>query len=228
MSNHPRKAWDAPRLPQAAEDQNNPGHQYLTIDRLYGISGETLICEVPISTGMLPNDIVRVRGRFGDVIYDAPEVPIANPPRPLTVEMPKFMLYGVADNVMDLNFALRKPGGSDWQISQSRDIRVEPQLLTLKRPSLPLGSHTLQIEYLGMNIGDTVRARLYSSPTSFVDTREFKVTRVGPVPIEIYHSWFEANRDKPVWLNYAVQRDGQPRWLISQVLYIEKLEVPSL
>lgn len=59
---------------------------------------------------MLAGDIVRVRGRFGEVIYDAPEVAIANPPHPLTVAMPKFMLYGVAGNVMDLNFALRKPG----------------------------------------------------------------------------------------------------------------------
>lgn len=227
MSDQQRKAWEAPSLPQAEEDQNNPGHQYLTIARLYEISGETLICEVPISTGMLPSDLIRVRGRFGDVIYDAPEVPIANPPRPLTVAMPKFMLYGVSGNVMDLNFALRKPGGSDWQTSQSRDIRVQSQLLTLQRPSLPLGSHTLQIDYLGMNIGDIVRARLYSSPTSFVDTKEFTVTRVGPVPIEIYHSWFEANRGKPVWLNYAVQRANQPRRLVSQVLYIEKLVVPS-
>lgn len=228
MSNQQRKAWEAPSLPQAEPDHDNPGHQYLSIARLYDISGETLTCQVPISAGMLAGDIVRVRGRFSEVIYDAPEVAIANPPRPLTVAMPKFMLYGVAGNVMDLNFALRKPGGSDWQISQSRNIRVQSQALTLQRPSLPQGSHTLQIDYFGMEIGDIVRARLYSSPTSFVDTREFTVTRVGAVPIEIYHSWFENNRGKPVWLNYAVQRANQPRRLVSQVLYIETLQVPSL
>ncbi len=228
MSDQQRKAWEAPRLPQAEEDQNNPGHQYLTIARLYEISGETLICNVPISAGMSPRDSVRVRGRLGEVIYDAPEVPVADPPRPLTVAMPKFMLYGAAGNVMDLNFALRKPGEADWQISQSRNIRVQSQLLTLPRPTLPKGSHTLQIEYLGMNIGDIVRARLYSSPTNYVQPDDVPVTRIAPVPIGIYHSWFEANRDKRVWLNYSVWRNGQPRWLISQVLYIEKLEVPSL
>ncbi|BDM21720.1 hypothetical protein KMS_R14780 [Pseudomonas sp. LRP2-20] len=226
MSNQQRKAWEAPSLPQAEPDRDNPGHQFLSIARLYDISGETLTCQVPISAGMLAGDIVRVRGRFGEVIYDAPEVAIANPPRPLTVAMPKFMLYGVAGNVMDLNFALRKPG-SDWQISQSRNIRVESQALTLQRPSLPKGSHTLQIDYLGMKTGDKVHARLYSSPTSFVQPDDVTVTRIAPVPIEIYHSWFEANRDKRVWLNYSVWRNGQPRWLISQVLYIERLEVPS-
>lgn len=59
---------------------------------------------------MSTGDFVRVRGRIGEVIYDAPEVPIANPPSPLIVAMPKFMLYGVAGNLMNLNFALRKPG----------------------------------------------------------------------------------------------------------------------
>nr|WP_225778642.1 hypothetical protein [Pseudomonas sp. Marseille-Q3773] len=228
MSNQQRKAWEAPSLPQAEPDHDNPGHQYLSIARLYDISGETLTCQVPISAGMLAGDIVRVRGRFGEVIYDAPEVAIANPPHPLTVAMPKFMLYGVAGNVMDLNFALRKPGGGDWQISQSRNIRVQSQLLTLQRPSLPQRSHTLQIDYIGMNSGDTVRGRLYSSATSYVDTQEVEVRQPGTVRIEIHHSWFEANRGKPVWLNYAVQRANQPRWLVSQVLYIETLEVPSL
>ena len=226
MSNQPHKAWQAPSLPQAEPDQDNPGHQYLTIARLYDISGETLTCQVPISAGMLAGDIVRVRGRFGEVIYDTPEVPIANPPRPLTVAMPKFMAYGVAGNVMDLNFALRKPGGSNWQISQSRNIRVQSQALTLQRPSLPQGSRRLWISYNGIAIGHTVRPRLYSSPTKYVDIQEVTVTQTGGVEIEIYHSWFEENRGRPVWLNYAVLRTGDTRRLVSQVLYIEKLQVP--
>lgn len=73
-----------------------------------------------------------------------------------------------------------------------------------------------------------MRGRLYSSATSYVDTQEVEVRQPGTVRIEIHHSWFEANRGKPVWLNYAVLRSGQPRRLVSQVLYIETLEVPSL
>lgn len=79
-----------------------------------------------------------------------------------------------------------------------------------------------------MREGDIVRARLYSSPINFVDTREFTVTRIETVRIKIYHSWFVENRGKPVWLNYAVLRSGQPRRLVSEVLYIEKLQVPPL
>lgn len=227
MSDSQQQAWTAPRLPQAQSDPNNPGHQYLTIDRIYGIPEETLVCEVPMSAGMESGDIVRVRGRFGEVLYDAPQVSIPSQPRTLSVAMPKFMLYGAAGNVMTLNFALKKSNGGDWQPSQSRDVRVQPQAMTLERPALPHGSRNLQISYDAMAIGHKVRARLYSSPTQFVDTQEVTVTRVGPVAIEIYRSWFEANRGKPVWLNYSILVNGNSRRLISKVLYIEQLEVPT-
>lgn len=124
MSDIQDHAWTAPRLPQAEQDSNNPSGQYLSISKLYGISGEVLDCEVLISAGMQGGDHVRVRGRIGEVIYDTPVVRLSTPPRALTVAMPKFMLYGAAGNTMDLNFALSKSGTGDWQISQSRDVRV--------------------------------------------------------------------------------------------------------
>lgn len=79
-----------------------------------------------------------------------------------------------------------------------------------------------------MASGHKVRARLYASPTSFVDTQEIIVNRPGTIPINIHPSWFETHRGKPVWLNYAVLRTGDSRRLISQVLYIERLEVPTV
>lgn len=227
MSELQRQAWTAPNLPQAQTDPNNPNGQYLTLDRIYGISGETLVCEVPISAGMASGDVVRVRGRLGEAIYDAPSVSIPTPPRTLSVPMPKFMLYGAAGNVMDLNFALSKGGNGDWQPSQSRDVRVQTQALSLTRPALPRDSRYLQITYPDMAVGHKVRARLYSSPTDFVDTQEITVDRVGIISVEIYRSWFEANRGRSVWLNYSVLRSGESRRLISQVLYIDRLEVPA-
>lgn len=226
MSDLQHQAWTAPTLPQAQQDPNNPNGLYLTIDRIYGISGETLVCEVPMSAGMESGDVVRIRGRLGEVIYDSQEESIPSPPRTMSFPMPKFMLYGASGNVMDLNFALRRGGTGDWQTSQSRDVRVQSQALTLQRPALPQGSRNLQVNYLGMAVGDKVRARLYSSPNKFVDTQEITVTRVGQVPIEIYRSWFEENRGKSVWLNYSVLPRGDSRRLISQVLYIERLELP--
>lgn len=88
------QAWTAPRLKEAIDDPNNPSGQFLSIDRIYNLPTETLQCDVSISSGMQANDIVRVRGQYGGVIYDAPEVRLSTPPRDFSIAFPKFMLYG--------------------------------------------------------------------------------------------------------------------------------------
>ncbi|MFQ6572826.1 hypothetical protein [Pseudomonas sp. UM16] len=220
------QAWSAPRLREASEDPNNPSGQYLTIDRIYGISGETLNCDVSISSGMQANDIVRVRGQYGSVTYDAPEFRLSSPPVGFSIAFPKFMLYGSSGASLNLNFALRKQGGGDWLISQSRYVRIERQALELQAPALPLGSRTLEVQYTGMTSGHTVRARLFSSATQYFDTQEVVVDN-GRVYIVIPHSWFVANNGKTVWINYAVKRSGDSRRIFSRLLYIERLQAPS-
>ncbi|QGW78631.1 hypothetical protein GPJ81_18720 [Pseudomonas alkylphenolica] len=220
-------AWSAPRLREASEDTSNPSGQYLTIDRIYGISGETLICDVSISSGMEAGDIVRVRGQYGGVIYDAPTFRLASPPRNFTIPFPKFMLYGSSGASLNLNFALRRQGAGDWLISQSRLIRIQAQPLEPQAPVLPRGSRRLVIQYTGMASGHTVRARLYSSATQFTDTAEVTVSG-GTAYIDIPYSWFVANSGRTVWINYAVNRRGDTRRIFSRLLYIERLEVPSL
>ncbi|MNJ28297.1 hypothetical protein D3C77_228300 [compost metagenome] len=219
------QAWTAPRLREAAEDPNNPSGQFLTIDRIFSISGETLVCDVSISAGMQANDIVRVRGQYGGVIFDAPEFRLSSPPRNFTIAFPKFMLYGSSGDSLNLNFALRKQGGGDWLISQSRFVRIQSQPLAPQVPTLPFGSRMLEVQYAGMAAGHTVRARLFSSATQFEDTQEVRVGS-GRVQIEIPQRWFIANSGKSVWINYAVNRPGDARRIISRLLYIERLQVP--
>ncbi|MNN17253.1 hypothetical protein D3C81_1304340 [compost metagenome] len=222
------QGWTAPRLREASEDTSNPPHQYLTIDRIYGISGETLTCEVAIPRDINAGDSIRPRGQYSSVIYDAGPVSVPSPPpSTLLIPFPKFMLYGSSGASLNLNFALRRQGAGDWLISQSRLIRIQAQPLEPQAPVLPRGSRRLVIQYTGMASGHTVRARLYSSATQFTDTAEVTVSG-GTAYIDIPYSWFVANSGRTVWINYAVNRRGDTRRIFSRLLYIERLEVPSL
>lgn len=219
------QAFSAPRLTEADVDPHNPSGQYLTIEKIQSLPGETLNCNVTISSGMEANDIVRVRGQFGGILYDAPETRLASPPRTLSIPFPKFMLYGSSGDSLNLNFALRKAQGGDWLISQSRYIRIGQQAVTPAAPVLPLGSRRLEIYNNSFRPDDTVRVRLISSPTDFIDITEVTVG-TGTVYIPIHHDWFVRNRGKSVWINYSLKRNNQNTLYFSRLLYIQELQIP--
>lgn len=223
-------AWDAPTIDCSIPHPDypkDPSRKYFKISAIFNCGSNTdfLSVRTLISAGMYAGDRVRVRiVEPSGIIFDLPVQVIKNPPQALYSSCPKALMYSSSGQTAQVNFALSRDGGP-WVVSQSRYFSVERQSLDpLTRPRLDRGSRWVQITYPQWQPSHKVRLRGFTM-TGHEDLG-WKPMTGGTAQFEIPLSWFQQNRGKQVWLNYALEAVTGSDYQFSRLLYIPSLEVP--
>ncbi len=202
----------APKLREASGDE---GRRLLLAD-FYRADHVTIV--VPIYAGMLPGQTVGARWKGPFATYDTAIATVATL-APVELTVPRREVVDAIGHNVEITFTVKR-GDEPIETSKPLVVPVEAQELELPAPELDADHKQVIVRFPTLGAGHQVNVRLQGATT--LDLPIKTVTNQTELSFAIPATWLQQNRDRVVYVTYAVATiKAGDLWQFSRVLRVK-------
>ncbi|URL59107.1 hypothetical protein IM816_03035 [Luteibacter flocculans] len=207
---------DVPKLAPKLREASAENGTRLLLSDFYRADRVTVV--VPIYAGMAPGHTVGAQWKGPFATYDTAIATVAAV-APIELTVPRREVVDAIGKDVEITFTVKR-GDEPVEASAPLTVSVEAQALELPAPELDADHKQVIVRFPTLGAGHQVNVRLQGATT--LDLPIKTVTNQTELSFAIPATWLQQNRDRVVYVTYAVATiKAGDLWQFSRVLRVK-------